>query len=257
MKRLATEITYLLNRVLFGIVFVPGILWSVNELHARYLTGNTSASPGEYYLRFYSQLDNPITWLWLASPYLVFLLVRPRNRTKIKKSKSPPSKAATEGQDKTVRSLPDEGANLHAVNVRGQTPLQLAAMTDNVAIVHMLIDGGADVDATDPESGIRPLHISATNGCKNVCELLLMRSADIDAQIVQGDTALHLAAANRHTSTVALLLSFHANHTIKNNAGYTAEQVAAARDYRTIVELIQQHASNEWQHPRMPNSRAS
>jgi hypothetical protein len=242
MKRLATEMTYLVNRVLFGMVFVPGILWSVNELQAHYMTSNSSASPGEYYLQFYSQPDNPVTWLWLASPYLLFLLTRRDGRSRIKKLQPSLSRTARKGHVEAMESPLAEGSNASAVPVRGQVTLQLAAMTDNVAIVHMLIDAGADVDAADPASGIRPLHISATNGCKNVCELLLMHGADIDAQIVQGDTALHLAAANRHSEAVSLLLRFHANHTVENHAGFTAEQVATAMGYDNIAELIRQYS---------------
>jgi len=256
MKRLATETSYLLNRVIFGFLFVPGILWSVSELYARYFTGKANASVTQYYQQFYGHLDSPVTWLWLASPYLIFLLVRPRATAKIKKSQPDLSEAAGMGGNETVKSQIDQGAGVQGVHVRGQTPLQLAAMTDNMEVVRMLVDGGANIDIADPVNGLRPLHNCATNGCTNVCKFLLQRGADMDAQTDQGDTALHLAAANNHLDIVALLLSFHANHSIRNNAGFRAEQIAAARDYTAIVELIQQHASNEWPYPRMLNNRS-
>jgi Ankyrin repeats (3 copies)/Ankyrin repeat len=256
MKRLATEITYLLNRVIFGFIFIPGILWSVNELLARYLAGKQTVSLMDYYLQFYSRLDNPLTWLWVLSPYLLFLLTRPRARVKTAKVQSPLHKAASKGHEETVKALLDEGVKVHATNIRGQTPLQLAAMTDNVEVVRMLIDGGANIDIADPLNGARPLHNSATKGCTKVCELLLKHGADMDAQTDQGDTALHLAAANKHADIVSLLLSFHADHAVKNNAGFTAEQIATARDYTAIVSLIEQHAGSEWQYPRMLYNRA-
>ena len=61
MKRLATEIRYLLNRVIFGLLFVPGILWGINELLARYYTGNNTLSIVDYYTQFYGRLYSPIT----------------------------------------------------------------------------------------------------------------------------------------------------------------------------------------------------
>lgn len=255
MKRLATEIIYLLNRVIFGLIFVPGILWAINELFARYYTGNKTVLLTDYYLQFYSRLDSLVTWFWIVSPYLIFLLVRPRSDSNIEKMQLPRRDTNSKGPRKSDKSLRDEATDAHAGNVRGQTRLHLAAMIDNVAIVHMLIDGGADVNATDPGNGIRPLHISATKGCVNVCEFLLRHGADMDTQTAAGDTAMHLAAANKHLDVVSLLLNCNADPNIRNNAGFSAEQIAGARGCTTIVALIQQHASNEWQYSRITNSR--
>jgi len=255
MKRVATEIVYLLNRVIFGFLFVPGILWSFSELLTRYLTGGINTTLAEYYQQFYEHLDNPVNWLWLMSPYLIFLLVRPRATAKPKKSRSGSDKTAAKADSDTVKLPIDKSPSMHAGNVRRETPLQLAAMTDNMEVVRMLVDGGANIDIASPVNGIRPLHNSAINGSSNVCEYLLKHGADMDAQTDQGDTALHFAAANKHRDIAALLLSFHADHSLKNNAGFTAEQLAAARDDNAIVELIQHHASREWPYPRLLNSR--
>ena len=257
MKQLTTEIIYLLNRVIFGLLFVPGILWAIDELLSRYYTGNKTELFTDYYLQFYSRLDSPVTWLWVVSPYLIFLLVRPRSGSNIGKAQSSRRDAATREHRKSVKSLIDADSDSHASIVHGQTRLHLAAMTDNVAIVHMIIDGGTDVNVADPGNGIRPLHISATKGCVNVCEFLLKHGADMDAQTAEGDTALHLAAANKHIDVVSLLLSFHADPTLKNNAGITAEQTATARGYTSIRDLIQQHSNSEWQYPRTANRKAS
>ena len=254
MKRLTTEISYLINRILVGCLFVPGILWSFNELLARYLTGKQTVSFMDYYQQFYSRPESPITWLWILSPYLIFLLTRPRTRVKPEQAQSSLDNAAGKGHEETVRVLIDEGANVQTINVRGQAPLHLAAMTDNVEVVRMLIDGGADIDVAEPGNKLRPLHNAAKNGCPHVCEFLLKHGADMDVQTARGDTALHLAAANGHADIVSLLLTFHANHTTSNNAGFTAEQIAAARGHDSIVNMIQQHSRNEWQYPRMVNS---
>lgn len=240
MNRLATEITYLLNRIIVGGLFVPGILWSVNELLARHLTGTQTPPLLDYYQQFYSRLDSPITWLWILSPYLLFLLTRPRSRI--------------EKHRETARLLTDEGTDKQALNVHGQSPLHFAAIIDNVKVVRMLIDSGADIDAAEPVNRIRPLHNAAKNGCLNVCEFLLKHGADMDAQTARGDTALHLAAANGHADIVSLLLNYHANHAASNSAGFTAEQVAADRGHNNIVKMIQRHSNSEWQYPRMVNS---
>ena len=256
MKRLTTEITYLLNRVIVGGLFVPGILWSVNELLAHHLTGRQTLSLMDYYQQFYSRLDSPITWLWILSPYLIFLLTR-RPRAKVENAQSLLGHVASKRHKGTAKLLIDEGANVPALNLHGQSPLHLAAIIDNVKVVRILINSGADIDAADPVNRIRPLHNAAKNGCPNVSEFLLKHGADMDARTATGDTALHLAATNKHFDVVSLLLSFHADHGIKNNAGITAEQIATARDYTAIVDTIQQHSNNEWQYPRMANRKAS
>jgi len=254
MKRLTTELTYLVNRVIVGCLFVPGILWSVNELLARYLTGGQTVPLMDYYQQFYSRPDSPITWLWILSPYLIFLLTRPRVRMKLEKAPSSVRPAAGKGHEEIVKVLIDEGPKIRAMNIRGQAPLHLASMTDNVEVVRMLVDGGADIDVAEPGNKVRPLHNAAKNGCPHVCEFLLKHGADMDAQTVRGDTALHLAAANGHADIVSLLLSFHANYAASNSAGFTAEQIATARGHNRIVNMIQQHSNSEWQYPRMVNS---
>jgi hypothetical protein len=254
MKRLATEMTYLLNRFIFGCLFVPGILWSLKVLAGRYLTGSETGSLTDYYQQFYSHPENPITWLWILSPYLFFLLTRPRRHEPTEKEQVSLHNTTSKGPGRTVNSLIDKKDKAHAMKVRGQSPLHLAAMTDNVDVVRMLVDGGADVDVDEPGNHIRPLHNAATNGCSHVCEFLLKHGANMDAQTAQGNTALHLAAANGHADIVSLLLSFHANHAISNGAGFTAEQLATAKGHHSIVQMIQQHSSYEWPYPRMASN---
>jgi hypothetical protein len=244
MKRFATETSYFLNRVIFGFLFVPGILWACRELIAMYFTGTHGVSLSDTYVQFYSRLDSPVTWMWVLSPYMVFLLVRPRSR--------PVNMRYHESVTRPVAKNTDNpGLDIH-----GQTPLHLAAMIDNVAIVHMLADGGANIEAVDFGNGARPLHNAAVKGCVNVCAFLINRGADIDAQTAAGDTALHLAAANRHFDVVSLLLRHHADTGICNNAGFSAGQfaIASGYSYSTVDEAVQQHTGNDWHYSRMTGS---
>jgi ankyrin repeat protein len=256
MKRLSTELKYLINRLLFGIVIVPGILWSATSVLEMY-TGRDELLPAtDYYLRFYGNLDNPLNLLWVAAPYLVFLLVRPRNKATTEKQQVSLQRAVSKGQDDTVKTLIEDGADIQAANVRGQAPLHLASMTDNVDMVRTLVDKGADVDVKDPADNIRPLHNCAINDCIDVCEFLLKHGADMDAQTRQGDTALHLAAKHGNADLVSLLLGYHADYSLRNRDGLTAEQIASSRSDSRIVRLIQNQANSEWQYPRMVNSKA-
>ena len=256
MKRLSTEFIYLINRLLFGIFIVPGVLWAGSILLNRISGADELLPVTDYYLQFYGNLDNPVNWLWVTAPYMVFLLTRPRKKSNREKKQTTLQRAVSKGQDDTVKTLIEDGADIHATNVRGQTPLHLASMTDNVDMVRTLVDGGANIDVVDPAENIRPLHNCAINGCNQVCEFLLRHGADMDARTHQGDTALHLAAKHNNADLVSLLLGFHADYTLQNEDGLTAEQIASDRGYSRIVGLIQQQASSEWQYPRMVNSKA-
>jgi ankyrin repeat protein len=63
------------------------------------------------------------------------------------------------------------------------------------AVARLLLEKGADVEATDEEGWVA-LHIAALNGQLAAVELLLKKGADIEATDLDGWTALHFAASN-------------------------------------------------------------
>lgn len=254
MQRLKTEFTRLVNRLVIGLLFMPLVPWSISTLLSRYLGAAAPPSPIESYLAFYGDLGSPVNLLWIASPYLLYLLQR---RHYQRSTETMLQDAICKGEDAAVRELIDDGADVQLTNVRGQTPLHLAALTDNVEVVRMLVSGGANVDGAEPAEQMRPLHNCAINGCLQVCECLLQHGADMNVANRQGDTPLHLAARHGRADIVRLLLDFHADHSIENAAGQTAAQLAGKKGHAHIVELIERHVSHEWQYPRMVTRKAS
>lgn len=77
-------------------------------------------------------------------------------------------------------------------------PIHSAAAADNMIIVQLLLDAGADANAVQ-QDGFRALHTAAQHGNRAMCELLLAYGADRYAQTTQGLTALDIAAAHQHT----------------------------------------------------------
>ena len=61
------------------------------------------------------------------------------------------------------------------------------------------------------QHGSTPLHLAASNGCRDVVAILLSRGADPNLPDGNGRTALHLAAEVGHCRVLQLLLDHGAN----------------------------------------------
>ena len=73
----------------------------------------------------------------------------------------------------------------------GRTPLHEACLEENFDAVKVLVEAGADLEATDNE-GKTPLHL-AWNLSYTMAELLLEKGANPNTADVQGNTPLHLS----------------------------------------------------------------
>ena len=107
--------------------------------------------------------------------------------------------------------------------------LLTAAMIGDIASLELLLDRGADVNATDG-SARTPLLEAVFGGHLDVVDLLLRRGADVNAQDYDGWTALMEASSKGRTQTVRLLLAFGADPKVASRRGWTALKVAAKRN---------------------------
>jgi len=127
--------------------------------------------------------------------------------------------AAREKSDKVAALLiANPKTNIEAEDRAGENALMLAALNGDLRLAKLLISKDAEVN----KKGWTPLHYAATNGHDAVVKLLLDNSAYVDAGSPNGTTPLMMAARGNHLSTVKLLLDNGADLSAKNQLGLTA-----------------------------------
>ncbi|MYE69972.1 MAG: hypothetical protein F4237_07995, partial [Gemmatimonadetes bacterium] len=129
--------------------------------------------------------------------------------------------ASAHARDPTViTALVEAGADVHARDVWGFTPLHSAAENPTPAAVQALVQAGADVNAPrrsfgrglDSRGGRTPLHFAASNPNPEVAAALIEAGAEVGAREgIRGGTPLHFAVRNPNPEVAALLLDAGAN----------------------------------------------
>jgi ankyrin repeat protein len=119
-------------------------------------------------------------------------------------------------------------------NKLDESPLMLACLQGNLALAQQLIAKDADVN----KPGWTPLHYASTHGHLAVMNLLLENHAYIDAASPNGTTPLMMAALYGTPSAVKLLLEAGADPMLKTTQGLTAIDFANRDNRRDSADII-------------------
>lgn len=122
--------------------------------------------------------------------------------------------------------------NIEAQARNGDTALMIAAYKRNKPAVEALLAKDAEVN----KPGWTALHYAAAIGDNEIVQLLLDKSAYIDADSPNKTTPIMMAARGGHILTVKLLLDEGADATLKNDQGLTAIDFARKYEFQDIVE---------------------
>ena len=106
---------------------------------------------------------------------------------------------------------------------------------DDEAVLNLLLDRGARVDAQD-DNGTTCLHIACANRTIKAADILLSRGAKLDEQDVNGNTAMHLAASCQSIDFIQYLLSKGAKIDVHDYRGCTPLDLAQDEDVRELLE---------------------
>ncbi len=158
--------------------------------------------------------------------------------TDVSYSATPPPlvEAAAHGRYDLCRVLLDAGADVDATDPTGATALLRAAECGDAALVRLLLAHDAGAESTDG-FGVHPLHAATERGSEPVVELLLETGASIDARDTTGTTPLHLASEAGDVGLVRLLLERGAELDVRQFCGYTPLLLAtaASRDETALL----------------------
>ena len=171
------------------------------------------------------------------------------------------------GSKELTELMLDAGADVNAKSNAGETPLDIAACGDSVAIAELLVAKGAEVTSLhtaayvgdrmkvealvaegveiDRKSGMfgnTALHSAAAGGHGEVADFLIDKGSDVNARNRSGQIPLHIAAQAGYLDVVQLLLDRGSEVSLQDNNGRTALYLAQKADHTEIVELLRKHA---------------
>ena len=126
------------------------------------------------------------------------------------------------------------GTQIDSRTLNDESPLMLAALKGLTSLCQELISKGADVN----KPGWAPLHYAATNGHLAVIALLIESNAYIDAESPNGTTPLMMAAHYGSEAAVTMLLEAGADPGLKNEKGLSALDFAQGAGRAASVRLI-------------------
>jgi ankyrin repeat protein len=134
-----------------------------------------------------------------------------------------------------------KGAPVDAGNGKGETPLHLAAQMGNTEMCRRLITSKANVNLR-ARNRWTPLHYAAASGQKDAATLLLEKGADIDASTDSASgTPLYMAASQRHKEVVKLLVDKGADVSASST---DLLYYAAWRGYKELAEACIKKGAN-------------
>lgn len=137
--------------------------------------------------------------------------------------------------------LLESGANIDAQDARGMTPLHYAISKRSLELVELLLIRGANPNLKEVAYGVTPL-IEATlledYECVTTILCLAQAPVDINAKMNDGDTALHIAAAKGDYNSAEALLTCGAYYNVINESTRTTPLDVSKHKARFLLSKI-------------------
>jgi ankyrin repeat protein len=127
--------------------------------------------------------------------------------------------AASFGKNEILKQLIDLKANVKATDNKGNTALHFAVKGDPETIT-LLINAGADIHAKNTE-GATPLCFATANGHHETLRRLIELKANVNITDKYGNTPLHIALKKKHLKVALVLINAGLRIDTMNNMGFT------------------------------------
>ncbi len=127
------------------------------------------------------------------------------------------------------------GADIHAPDEKGATPLMAAASLNRVDVVKALIAHGVDVNVSN-NAGKTALHMATQVGNTDVIDLLVANKANVQAADKDGKTPLHIAAQYAQTDALKQLIKAGADLFARDTGGLTPLGVVKGNAAKNALE---------------------
>lgn len=148
--------------------------------------------------------------------------------------------AAGLGMKRAAEALIDGKADLNATNSLGLTPIEVAQIRGETAMVDFLLTKNISADVKTAILGQR-LHQAINDKDTALAESLVTNNASLELVNVrdnQGNQAIHIAALNGNADLISFLLAHKADPTTTNYDGAMPLHAAASLGRTAVVELL-------------------
>ncbi len=115
--------------------------------------------------------------------------------------------AAHFGHYHSISALVSARCDVNRCNLKGQTPIYLAAADGNANCINLLASLGGDVNKCIFEDEVSPIMIAACNGQAACIELLISLKGNVNKTHSNGSSAIYMAAMLGHSDCLKLLIS--------------------------------------------------
>src|SRR5215469_3714218 len=153
--------------------------------------------------------------------------------------------AAMHGDKPAIRALLEKKTDVNTPQIDGTTALHWGVRANDLELTDMLLRAGARVSAAN-QSGATPMLLAAMNGNAAILERLIQAGADPNAPLSQtGDTALMMAARTGKVDAVQVLLDHGAKVNVKETwGGTTALMWAVSERHPEVAKLLVEHGAD-------------
>nr|XP_012633250.1 ankyrin repeat and SOCS box protein 3 isoform X1 [Microcebus murinus]XP_012633251.1 ankyrin repeat and SOCS box protein 3 isoform X1 [Microcebus murinus] len=146
--------------------------------------------------------------------------------------------AASQGHWKIVQILLEAGADPNATTLEETTPLFLAVENGQIDVLRLLLRHGANVNGSHSMCGWNSLHQASFQENAEILKLLLKKGANQECQDDFGITPLFVAAQYGKLESLSILISSGANVNCQALDKATPLFIAAQEGHTKCVELL-------------------